>query len=50
MRDVGPLTYFLGLEESYTANGILLSQRKYTNDLISAANLTDKKIYNTPWR
>jgi hypothetical protein len=39
MKDVGPLTYFLGLEVHTNSSGIFLNQRKYTQDLIGLAGL-----------
>ncbi|XP_058109941.1 uncharacterized mitochondrial protein AtMg00810-like [Magnolia sinica] len=48
MKDMGPLTYFLGLEISRNTQGYLLSQWKYTCDLIKLANLTDNKTHETP--
>lgn len=43
MKDLGALTYFLGLEVSSSAHGITLCQKKYTEDLISLAKLRDDK-------
>ena len=39
---------FLGLEVSSFVNGYYLTQAKYTFDLISRANITDRKIVDTP--
>ena len=41
MKDLGPLTYFLGLEVHTTPSGIFLNQHKYTQDLITLAGLQD---------
>ena len=38
MKDLGPLTYFLGLEVHQSAKGIVLNQHKYTLDLIDMAD------------
>ncbi|XP_039133201.1 uncharacterized mitochondrial protein AtMg00810-like [Dioscorea cayenensis subsp. rotundata] len=48
MKDLGALTYFLGLEVTYTSNGLGLNQTKYTCDIIREANLTDDKVAHTP--
>lgn len=40
MKDLGPLTYFLGLEIQRSSAGYL-NQQKYTKDLIKLACLTD---------
>uniref|UniRef100_A0A2N9GS30 Reverse transcriptase Ty1/copia-type domain-containing protein n=1 Tax=Fagus sylvatica TaxID=28930 RepID=A0A2N9GS30_FAGSY len=48
MKDLGPLSYFLGLEVSSSSDGYYLTQAKYTSDLISRAGITDSKIIDTP--
>uniref|UniRef100_A0A2N9HQ21 Integrase catalytic domain-containing protein n=1 Tax=Fagus sylvatica TaxID=28930 RepID=A0A2N9HQ21_FAGSY len=48
MKDLGPLSYFLGLEVSSSSDGYYLTQAKYTSDLISRAGITDSKIADTP--
>jgi hypothetical protein len=48
MKDLGPLSYFHGLEVSSSSNGYYLTQAKYTSDLISRAGITDNKIVDTP--
>jgi transposase InsO family protein len=48
MKDLGPLSYFLGLEISSSSDGYYLTQAKYISDLLSRANLTDSKIVDTP--
>ena len=37
MKDLGQLTYFLGLEVHHRANGIFVNQHKYIQDLITLA-------------
>lgn len=34
MKDLGPMTYFLGLEVARSTHGIFLTQTKYTKELI----------------
>lgn len=48
MKDLGPLTYFLGLEVHQFAKGIVLNQHKYTIDLIEMANLQTSTPSDTP--
>ena len=48
MKDLGPLSYFLGLEISSSSNSYYLTQAKYTFDLISRSGITDSKIVDTP--
>ncbi|XP_057996557.1 uncharacterized mitochondrial protein AtMg00810-like [Hevea brasiliensis] len=48
MKDLGRLSYFLGLEVSYDSKGYYLSQAKYAIDLLCRAGLTDNKTANTP--
>jgi hypothetical protein len=48
MKDLGSLSYFLGLEVSSDQNGYYLSQAKYASDLFSRAGLTDCKIVDSP--
>jgi hypothetical protein len=48
MKDLGPLSYFLGLEVLSSSDGLFLSQAKYASDLVSRAGLTDCKIEHTP--
>jgi hypothetical protein len=48
MKDLGHLSYFLGLEVSFDSNGYYLSQAKYASDLLSRAGSTDTKVVSTP--
>uniref|UniRef100_A0A2N9I753 Integrase catalytic domain-containing protein n=1 Tax=Fagus sylvatica TaxID=28930 RepID=A0A2N9I753_FAGSY len=48
MKDLGLLSYFLGLEVSSSSDSYYLTQAKYTSDLISQAGITDSKIVDTP--
>jgi hypothetical protein len=48
MKDLGTLSYFLGLEVTSSFDGYYLSQAKYASDLLSKAGLTDSKTVSTP--
>ncbi|GKV19278.1 hypothetical protein SLEP1_g29564 [Rubroshorea leprosula] len=48
MKDLGVLSYFLGLEVTSSNDGYLLSQVKYASDLVSKAKLNDNKSVSTP--
>ncbi|GAB2269615.1 hypothetical protein Dimus_038779 [Dionaea muscipula] len=48
MKDLGTLTYFLGLEVHRSSKGIFLNQNKYTQDLIALAKLQDSTSVATP--
>jgi hypothetical protein len=47
MKDLGFLSYFLGLEVSFYSNGYYLSQAKYALDLLSRASLIDCEIVDS---
>ncbi|XP_065623011.1 uncharacterized mitochondrial protein AtMg00810-like [Quercus suber] len=48
MKDLGHLSYFLGLEITRSADGLYITQVKYASDLLSRAGLIDSKIVDTP--
>lgn len=48
MKDLGKLRYFLGIEVARSAEGMVLSQRKYTLDLIADVGLTNARPVATP--
>ncbi|XP_028099390.1 uncharacterized protein LOC114298937 [Camellia sinensis] len=48
MKDLGLLSYFLGLEISQDSSGYFLTQAKYTSNLLVCAGLTDCKTTTTP--
>ena len=43
MKDLGHLSYFLGLEITHFTDGLYITQAKYTSELLSRAGLTDSK-------
>lgn len=47
-KDLGPLTYFLGLKVHHLEKGLLLNQHKYTLDLIEMAGLGHSTLFDTP--
>jgi hypothetical protein len=47
MKDLGTLSYFLGLEVTSSSDGYYLSQAKYASDLLSKAGLTESKTVST---
>ncbi|XP_042515254.1 uncharacterized mitochondrial protein AtMg00810-like [Macadamia integrifolia] len=48
LKDLGPLSYFLGIDVSTTSDGLFLSQRKYTSDLLQSSNMSGVKPISTP--
>ena len=48
MKDLGHLSYFLGLEIAHSTDGLYITQAKYDSDLLSRVGLTDNKIVDTP--
>ena len=48
IKDLGRLNYFLGLEVTYIDNGIVLTQRKFTSDLLKNSGITQFKRVATP--
>ncbi|XP_068649607.1 uncharacterized mitochondrial protein AtMg00810-like [Aristolochia californica] len=47
-KDLGSLSYFLGLEVTPTTDGLFLSQLKYAHDILARAQLLDSKHIHTP--
>ncbi|XP_063938735.1 uncharacterized mitochondrial protein AtMg00810-like [Daucus carota subsp. sativus] len=48
MKDLGSLSYFLGLEVTSVPTGYSLSQVKYASDLLLKSGISDTKIVSTP--
>lgn len=47
-KDLGPLSYFLGLESTTTSDGLFISQLKYARDILTHVQLLDSKPIQTP--
>ena len=43
MKDLGHLSYFLGLEITHSTDGFYITQTKYASELFSRAGLTNSK-------
>ena len=48
MKDLGHLSYFLGLEITHSTDGLYITQAKYASELLSRVGLTDSKTVDTP--
>ncbi|KAD3640419.1 hypothetical protein E3N88_29642 [Mikania micrantha] len=48
MKDLGPLSYFLGVSVSRTSKGLFLSQHRYATDIINRAGMSSCKSVATP--
>jgi hypothetical protein len=48
LKDIGELSYFLGIEVSKLKDGVLLSQEKYTRDIIHRLGMQNCKSSSTP--
>nr|CAN77868.1 hypothetical protein VITISV_001383 [Vitis vinifera] len=48
MKDLGSLTYFLGLKVHHSPSGISLNQHKYASDLVATAGLQRATSVDTP--
>ncbi|RVW23768.1 putative mitochondrial protein [Vitis vinifera] len=48
LKDLRSLHYFLGLEVKYLPNGLLVSQTKYTRDLLEHTKMLECTHINTP--
>ena len=47
MKDLGHLSYFLGLKITHSTDGLYITQAKYASDLLSRVRLTDSKTVDT---
>ncbi|KAK9061543.1 hypothetical protein SSX86_018725 [Deinandra increscens subsp. villosa] len=48
MKDLGPLSYFLGVSVKRDSYGMYLSQRSYAADILARAHMTDCNPVQTP--
>ena len=48
MSDLGPLSYFLGIEVLHSPKGYYLCQSKYIHDLLTRSGITDSRTAATP--
>ena len=47
-KDLGKLKYFLGIEVAQSNSGVVISQRKYTLDILADTGMLDYKPVDTP--
>ena len=47
MKDLGKLSYFLGLEITHSTDGLYITQAKYASELLSRVGLTNSKTVDT---
>ncbi|KAF5471442.1 hypothetical protein F2P56_008232 [Juglans regia] len=48
VKDLGRLSYFLGLELEYLSDGILICQRKYISDLLKKTGMSEANSVSSP--
>ena len=48
MKDLGHLSYFLGLEITHSTDGLYITQAKFASELLSRAGLSDSRTVDTP--
>jgi hypothetical protein len=48
MKDLGPLSYFLGIAVTRSSDGLFLSQQRYAHDILHRANMGDCNPVLTP--
>ncbi|KAD5317388.1 hypothetical protein E3N88_17334 [Mikania micrantha] len=48
MKDLGPLSYFLGVSVTRDVHGLFLSQSQYARDILSRAKMSDCNPVRTP--
>ena len=47
-KDLGKLKYFIGIEVAQSNSGVVISQRKYTLDILADIGMLDCKHIGTP--
>ena len=47
-KDLGKLKYFLGIKAAQSNSGMIISQRKYTLDILADTGMLDCKLVDTP--
>ena len=47
-KDLGSLSYFLGLEATSITDGLFINQLKYARDILTRVKLLDSKPVHTP--
>ena len=47
-KDLGKLKYFLGIDVALSNSGVVISQRKYTLDILADTDMLDCKPVDTP--
>lgn len=48
LKDLGPLSCFLGVEAARSSRGLLLTQSRYITDLLARTNMLDAAVVPTP--
>ncbi|KAB5573078.1 hypothetical protein DKX38_000272 [Salix brachista] len=48
MKDLGPISYFLGISVTRHSGGLFLSQKKYAEEIIERAGMSSSKPSPTP--
>jgi hypothetical protein len=48
LKDLGPLTFFLGIEAIPVSEGLVLSQHRYIMDLLKKTNMEKSKPVSSP--
>jgi hypothetical protein len=48
VKDLGSLSYFLGIEVHHTPTGLLLTQHKYIQDILKRTNMASSSLVPTP--